>query len=64
MSQGIELGPCAQCGKREGRLKGAGRSPFRSRFYVICLGCGFMTPVARTEGIAAKMWNEAKPIRE
>jgi ssDNA-binding Zn-finger/Zn-ribbon topoisomerase 1 len=62
MSEDTELGPCPKCGKREGKMLDIGRGKFR--FYVICGACSFMTPVARTEGIAAKLWNEAKPAKE
>jgi len=59
MSQDTDLGPCPRCGKRAGELvsRGAGRFPF----YVNCKACIFMTDHARTAGIAAKLWNEAKP---
>ena len=61
MSQGIELCPCPRCGKREGKLMDAGHGRFR--FYASCMGCSFMTQVARAEGIAVKLWNEAKPAK-
>ena len=35
----------------------------RFRFYVDCGACIFMTEPARTEGIAAKLWNDAKPLK-
>jgi hypothetical protein len=59
VSQDTDLGPCPVCGKREGKLRDVGRGRFR--FYVDCGACVFMTEAARTEGIAAKLWNEAKP---
>ena len=34
----------------------------RFRFYVLCGACSFMTGPARTEGIAAKLWNAATPL--
>jgi hypothetical protein len=53
------LGPCPRCGKITGELvnAGAGRFPF----FVTCIACSFMTERVRTAGIAAKLWNEAKP---
>lgn len=54
------LAPCPRCGKREGKSRDVERGKFR--FYVICGACSFMTAVARTQGIAAKLWNEAKPL--
>jgi hypothetical protein len=36
-----------------------GRGKFRH--YAICGACQWMTAISRTEGIAAKLWNEAKP---
>jgi hypothetical protein len=36
---------------------GAGRFPF----FVTCNACSYMTERVRTAGIAAKLWNEAKP---
>jgi hypothetical protein len=55
------LGPCPRCGKNTGELvsTGAGRFPF----FVTCNACSFMTERVRTAGIAAKLWNEAKPAR-
>jgi hypothetical protein len=53
------LRPCPRCGKPEGALRDAERGQFR--FYVVCGACSFMTPVARTEGIALRLWNAAKP---
>jgi hypothetical protein len=40
-------------------MRDVGRGRFR--FYVLCEACAFMTEPARTLGIAAKLWNEAKP---
>ena len=59
MSQGTELGPCPRCGKPKGELVDSGRGRFR--YYVTCKACVFMTEVARTAGIAVKLWNEPKP---
>lgn len=56
-----ELGPCPRCRKREGVLNDLGRGKFR--YYVSCGACVFLTALARTEGIAVKLWNEAKPVR-
>ena len=54
-----ELGPCPRCGKRRGQTPGHRRGRFRH--YAICGACQWMTAISRTEGIAAKLWNEAKP---
>ena len=56
-----QLGLCPRCSKREGKLIDAGHGRFR--FYASCMSC-FMTQVARTEGIAAKLWNQGKLARE
>jgi hypothetical protein len=44
------------------KMRDVGRGRFR--FYVFCGACTFITEPARTQGIAAKLWNEAKPARE
>jgi hypothetical protein len=59
MDEAAELALCPRCGKRESTLRDVGRGKFR--FYVICGACQWMTSISRTEGIAAKLWNEAKP---
>ena len=59
---GAKLGPCPRCGKPGGKMHDIGRGKFRH--YVICGGCQWMTAISRTEGIAAKLWNEAKPAKE
>ena len=43
-------------------MRDIGRDKFRQ--YVICGGFQWMTALSRTEGIAAKLWNEAKPAQE
>jgi hypothetical protein len=42
-------------------MRDIGRGKFRC--YAICGACSFMTQPVRAEGIAAKLWNEAKPAR-
>ena len=54
-----ELGPCPNCGKPAGEFVDSGRGRFR--YYVTCKACVFMTEIARTAGIAVKLWKEAKP---
>ena len=56
----LTLGPCPRCGKREAKARDVERGKFR--FYVVCNACSFMTAVARTPGIAAKLWNDAKLV--
>ena len=55
------LAPCPRCGKPDGKMRDVERGRFR--FYVVCGACAFMTDPARTEGIALKLWNEAKPLK-
>ena len=57
-----ELGPCPQCRKPAGKVRdaGAGRFPW----FVQCGSCGWATEHVRNEGVAVKMWNEAKPEAE
>jgi hypothetical protein len=59
MDEAAGLAPCPRCGKPEGKMRDIGRGRFR--FYVVCGSCAFMTDPARTEGIALKLWSEAKP---
>jgi hypothetical protein len=61
MAEKVTLGACPRCGKSEGALKGGTSGRFR--FYVSCTACSFMTAMARTEGIAVKLWNEAKSAK-
>jgi hypothetical protein len=53
-----ELGPCPQCREPEGEIVELGSGKFR--FYGNCRACPFMTSFARTRGVAAKLWNDAK----
>jgi hypothetical protein len=55
----VELGPCRSCSKNAGEVIELKTGRFR--FYVSCKACPFMTEPARTPGIAAKLWNDAKP---
>jgi hypothetical protein len=55
------LAPCPRCGRPDAKMRDVGRGRFR--FYVLCEACTFMTEPARTQGIAAKLWNEAKPAQ-
>jgi hypothetical protein len=58
----MDLNSCPRCGKPEGELVDAGARRFPC--FVICNACQFTTTHARTLGIAAKLWNEAKPAKE
>ena len=59
MSESTELGPCPQCGKREGEFKDGGSGRFR--YLVICGACAWSAGPARIKDVAVKLWNEAKP---
>ncbi len=54
------LEPCPACGKKAGEVK---KSELPSRFpwRVECNACGFRTESVRLPGVAAKLWNDAKP---
>ena len=62
MSESTELGPCPQCGKREGEFKDGGSGRFR--YLVICGACAWSAGPARIKDVAAKLWNEAKKAEE
>src|ERR1044071_7978808 len=56
------LGPCPRCGKHAGEFKDGGSGRFR--YLVICGACAWSPGPARIKEGAAKLWNEAKPLRE
>ncbi|HZM48754.1 MAG TPA: hypothetical protein VFC14_28320 [Burkholderiales bacterium] len=60
MSQDTDLGPCPRCAKRRGEFKDGGSGRFR--YLVICGACAWSAGPARMKDLAAKLWNEAKPI--
>lgn len=55
---GEPLKPCPSCGKRAGEPQRtiAARFPYS----VQCKACGWSTDAVRLEGVAVKLWNEAK----
>jgi len=61
MSEGTELGLCPRCRKLEGEFTDSRRAGFR--YWVWCKSCGWMTEPSRTEDVALKLWNEAKPAK-
>ena len=61
MGNYTELGPCPKCGKGEVKVPDAGGGGFP--WFVICQECNWATEHVRNEGVAVKLWNEAKPAK-
>jgi uncharacterized Zn finger protein len=53
-----DLKPCPSCGKRGGELKTLTGARFP--YFVRCRECGLSTEAVRLDGVAVKLWNEAK----
>jgi transcription elongation factor Elf1 len=52
------LKPCPQCRKKTGMA--VELSVGRFRHAVTCTACGWSTAYVRAQGVAEKLWNEAK----
>jgi hypothetical protein len=57
-----DLKPCPACRERKGELvEGeSARFPYR----VKCAACGYSTEFVKLQGVAVRLWNEAKPQRK
>ena len=54
----IELDACPSCGARKGVLQKNDGSRFP--YTVHCRACGWSTNAVTLEGVAVKLWNQAK----
>lgn len=54
----VTLKGCPACGKDEGKL--INRTGARFPFAVTCGACGWSTEHVKLQGVAEKLWNEAK----